>query len=154
MLRGRSTLNLDAKGRLAVPAKYREALQETCASRMVVTVNPIKNDNCLLLYPEDTWTATERKLEALPSMDPASQAFKRLVLGHADDQELDGQGRIRISQELRDFAQLNKRVVLLGQANKFEIWSEEIWNSRSTALLDVIHDGRAGLSPQLENFNL
>ena len=127
MFRGVTTLNLDAKGRMAIPTRYRERLQETCASRLVLTVD---RDRCLLLYPETEWSEIERKLKSLPSFDKAARALQRLYIGHAQDMEMDAQGRISLPSELRSFAGLEKRVAMVGQGNKFELWDEEVWNSR------------------------
>lgn len=124
---GVSTLTVDAKGRMAIPAKYRDGLAESCASRLVVTINPNSLDKCLWLYPENEWRDIARKLARLPNMDRQHQLVQRLVLGHASDQELDGQGRINVPAELRDYAGIGKKVALVGQVHKFEIWSEESW---------------------------
>ena len=92
MYLGVSTLNLDAKGRLAIPARYRETLAGECASRVVLTINPSKTDRCLLLFPENEWLSVARKLAGLPFTDEKGQALKRLLLGHAAELELDAQG--------------------------------------------------------------
>ena len=127
LFRGVSVLNLDVKGRLAIPARYREQLQHCCASRLVITVD---SDRCLLIYPEPNWTEIEHKLEQLPSFNPTARKLQRLYIGHAQDVEMDGQGRVLLPPELRRFASLDKRVALVGQSNKFELWDEEIWNGR------------------------
>lgn len=127
MLLGVHTLNLDAKGRMAIPATHRESLVETCASRLVATINPSSTDRCLWLYPENEWLDVAAKLAALPAVDKRAQAYKRLILGHASPQELDAQGRIRVTPELRDYAGLGKKVVISGQVNKFEVWDLEVW---------------------------
>jgi MraZ protein len=124
LFRGVSVLNLDAKGRLAIPARYREEIQASCASRLVITVD---RDRCLLVYPEPTWIEIERKLDQLPSLDPAARALQRLYIGHAHDVEMDGQGRVLLPPELRRFASLDKRVAFVGQGKKFELWDEDAW---------------------------
>jgi MraZ protein len=138
VLLGVNTLNLDAKGRLAIPAKHRDALAQCCASRLVVTVNPIASDRCIWIYPENEWHPVVRQLVNLPTMDPRAQAMKRLMLGYASEVELDGQGRIPVSAEQRTFAGLDKRVSLVGQINKFELWDEAAWQSGTGRWQDVV----------------
>ncbi len=133
MFRGSFTVNLDAKGRLAIPAKYRERLQSICESRLVVTLD---RDRCLLLYPEPEWEVIERKLAALPSFEVQSRNIQRLYVGNAHDVEIDAQGRILLPQKLREFASLDKRVVVVGQGAKFEIWDEQAWDQRNEAALN------------------
>ena len=129
MFRGASSLNLDSKGRLGVPTKYREPPSARCASKVVLTVNNTR-ERCLWLYPQDEWEEVERKVVGLPSFDPSAQALKRFLFGYATDCELDSAGRVRVSALLREFAGLEKRVVMIGQGNKFEIWDELHWNRR------------------------
>lgn len=133
MLRGLNKLNLDAKGRLAVPTRYRERLQERCASQLVVTID---RDHCLLIYPLPEWQEIERKLMKLPSFNKTARNLQRLLVGHATEVEMDGQGRVLLPPALRDFARLDKRVVLIGQGNKFELWDEERWSNHSEGWLD------------------
>jgi MraZ protein len=137
LFRGVSVLNLDAKGRLAIPARYRERIQSSCASRLVVTVD---RDRCLLLYPEPAWAEIERKIAALPSFNSANRATQRLYIGHAQDLEMDGQGRVLLPPELRTFASLEKRVALVGQGQKFEIWDAEKWNGNCDEWLETVMD--------------
>lgn len=91
MFRGVNRLNLDAKGRLAVPTRFRGRLQECCASELVVTID---RDHCLLIYPLPEWQEIERKLMRLPSFNKATRNLQRLLVGHATDVEMDGQGRV------------------------------------------------------------
>ncbi len=135
MFRGVSALNLDAKGRIAIPTRYRERLVETCASELVITVD---KDRCLLIYPKPIWLDIEEKLKKLPSFDEASRNLQRLYIGNAHDIDMDGQGRILLPQELRKFANLDKKVALVGQINKFELWDEDTWNARQDAWLQKI----------------
>ncbi|MEE2803819.1 MAG: division/cell wall cluster transcriptional repressor MraZ [Pseudomonadota bacterium] len=129
MFRGASSLNMDSKGRLGVPTKYRDPLRERCAGKLVLTVNNTR-ERCLWLYPYDEWEQVERKVVDLPSFDVSAQALKRFLIGYATDCELDSAGRVRVSAPLREFAGLDKRVVMIGQGNKFEIWDESCWNKR------------------------
>ncbi len=127
MLRGLNELTLDSKGRLAVPTRYREMLERHCDGRMVVTVD---RDHCLLLYPLPDWEEIERKLVQLPSYNEPARQLQRLLIGYATDCELDGSGRILLPPPLRDYASLEKAVVLIGQGNKFEIWDATTWNTK------------------------
>ncbi|MCU7796806.1 MAG: division/cell wall cluster transcriptional repressor MraZ [Candidatus Thiodiazotropha sp. (ex Semelilucina semeliformis)] len=135
MFRGASSLNLDTKGRIAIPTRYRDRLVESCASELVITVD---KDRCLLIYPKPIWLEIEEKLKALPSFDEAARNLQRLYIGNAHEIDMDGQGRILLPQELRKFAKLDKKVALVGQINKFELWDEEIWNARQDAWLQKI----------------
>ncbi len=134
MLRGLSKLALDNKGRIAIPARYREYLRDLCGGRIVITIDP---DRCLLIYPLSEWLEVEKSLVALPSNDHRSRMLKRTLIGHAEECELDGQGRILISVPLREWANLNKRVVLTGQGNKFELWDESCWDSQREGWVEV-----------------
>ena len=154
MYLGVSTLNLDAKGRLAIPARYRETLAGECASRVVLTINPSKTDRCLLLFPENEWLSVARKLAGLPFTDEKGQALKRLLLGHAAELELDAQGRIRVSPELREFAGLGKQVSLFGQVNKFEIWNADGIEDDRERWMEVAESKDVEVSDQLKEFTL
>lgn len=124
MLRGVNDLNLDAKGRLSLPARYREVVQESCGGSLVITVDV---DRCLLIYPYPEWERIELKLMQLPSIDKQVRRLQRLLLGHATECELDSQNRVLLPPPLRQFANLNKHTVLIGQGNKFELWDQERW---------------------------
>lgn len=132
MFRGVTNLSLDSKGRMAVPARYRERLQAESEGRVVVTVD---RDGCLLLYPFSEWEAIERELVRLPTLNRQARRLQRLLIGHATECEFDGQGRILVPGPLREFAGIDRRVVLIGQGNKFELWDEEKWNEQRTAWL-------------------
>ena len=148
MFRGINPLSLDGKGRLAVPAKYRQPLLEAAGGQLVLTID---RDRCLLLYPLPVWEDIERQLIQLSSTNPRARALKRLLLGHAEECALDASGRILLPAPLREFAHLEKRVVLVGQGNKFEIWDEARWNELTAAAVSF-SDG--GLPPELEGFSL
>ncbi|HSG61125.1 MAG TPA: division/cell wall cluster transcriptional repressor MraZ [Pseudomonadales bacterium] len=135
MFRGVSHINLDAKGRMAMPAKYRDRVASEFSGLMVMTIDT--QTRCLLLYPLATWEVLEKQIQDLPSFDPAVKRFQRLTIGYASDLELDGSGRLLLPQALRDYASLDKKVVLVGQGKKFELWSEEAWlDSRETWLAE------------------
>ena len=140
MFRGINTINLDAKGRMAMPARYREQLQQSCSGHLVVTIDT--NHRCLLLYPVSEWEQIERQIESLSSFDPMSQRVKHLLIGHANDLELDSNGRVLLPQELRHYAELEKHVCLIGQGKKLEIWNQDTWNQqRDQWLTDPASEG-------------
>jgi len=151
MFRGVNSLTLDAKGRLAIPTRYREGLLRQGDGKMVVTIN--NSERCLWLYPLDDWEEIERKLVNLPSLDSGAQRLKRILIGHANDCDLDAAGRVLLPGPLREFATLDKRVVMIGQGNKFEIWNEQLWNERREQWLT--DDGDLGpLSVEMESLSL
>ena len=151
MFRGVTILNLDAKGRMAMPSKYRERLQQQGAGQLVVTLD--MSDPCLLIYPVPEWEDIERKLVRLPSLNKQAMRIKRLLLGHASEVELDSHGRILLPPALRELVKLDKRIILLGQGNKFEVWDEQTWNERREQWLDQpVTD--EGLSDELESLSL
>ena len=125
MFRGIHMINIDAKGRCAIPTCYRENLSEHAERQLVVTIDT--ESPCLLLYPLPEWEVIERKLEALPSFNAQARRIQRLLIGHAQEVELDSSGRILLPPPLREFASLDKKVALVGQGKKFEIWSETCW---------------------------
>ena len=151
MFRGVSSLNLDAKGRIAIPTRYRDRLVESCDSELVITVD---KDRCLLIYPQPVWLEIEEKLKALPSFNEASRNLQRLYIGNAHDIEMDGQGRILLPQELRKFANLDKKVALVGQINKFELWDEDTWNARQDAWLQKIDLNNLDLPPDFQSISI
>ena len=125
MFRGVTQITLDAKGRMAFPSRYRERLQALCDGQLVVTVD---RDYCLLVYPLPEWEHIEQKLVRLPSLNRTARRLQRLLIGHATECQLDGNGRILLPTPLREFAGLEKRTVLIGQGNKFELWDESTWS--------------------------
>jgi MraZ protein len=131
VFRGVQHINLDAKGRLSVPARQRELLLDISAGSVVVTIDT--QSLCLVLYPLREWERIERDVQDLPTLNPAVRRFQRLVLGYASDLDLDGNGRVLLPGALRDYAQLDKRVVLVGQGNKLELWSEPLWETECKA---------------------
>ena len=151
MFRGVTILNLDAKGRMAVPTKYRDRLQSSAEGQLVVTLD--MSDPCLLIYPVTEWEDIERKLVRLPSLNKQAARLKRLLLGHASEVELDSHGRILLPPALRELVRLEKRIILLGQGNKFEVWDEQTWNDRRDQWLEET-DSDEGLSDELESLSL
>ncbi|MDH5764624.1 MAG: division/cell wall cluster transcriptional repressor MraZ [Gammaproteobacteria bacterium] len=151
MFRGINNLAIDTKGRMAMPARYRERLMETCGGRMVVTVD---RDRCLLVYPLHEWEVIESQLVNLPSLNKQARLLQRLLIGHATEVELDSQGRILLPPMLREYAQLDKKIVLIGQGKKFEIWDEQSWNESQAGWLTDINNDEGGMPSSLENLSL
>ena len=131
--RGVSNLSLDAKGRIVLPARYRDRLLEICQSQLIITIDT--DQPCLLIYPLPEWEQIEEKIEALPSFNPTTRRIQRLLIGHATDVEVDTNGRMLLSTPLREYAKLGKKVVLIGQGKKFELWDELLWAERMQSWL-------------------
>lgn len=129
MFRGASKVTLDAKGRLAIPSRFREHLLTRADGRLVATVD---RAGCLLIYPQPEWEDFARRLNALPGLKPQVREYQRVMLGNATDLEMDGQSRVLISRALREFAGLEKQARLVGHGKKFELWDEERWSERLT----------------------
>jgi MraZ protein len=148
MFRGATSLNLDAKGRLTLPTKHREAMALECAGNLVVTAHPHR---CLLVYPKPAWEPIQAKITALSSFDKQSSGLQRLLVGFAEDVALDGAGRLLVSPELRDFATLDKEVMLVGQGSHFELWSKAAWRAQ---LEQVMQAESFDMPKELEGFSL
>lgn len=148
MFRGVSAINLDDKGRLAVPTRYRAELTECCERQLVLTVGL---DKCLLLYPLPEFEEIERKLVKLPTLNRKVKRLQRLLVGHATESEMDAQGRLLIPEPLREFAEIDRRVVLIGQGNKFEIWDETAWTAARESWIEEEQSDEEALSPELVN---
>jgi MraZ protein len=135
VFRGVQHINMDAKGRLAMPTRQREPLREHSNGQVVVTIDT--QATCLAIYPLPEWERLEKEIQELPSLNPAVKRFQRLVLGYATDIELDSSGRLLLPQSLREYAHLDKSVVLVGQINKLELWSEPLWLAECEKALEV-----------------
>ncbi|MGH1461380.1 MAG: division/cell wall cluster transcriptional repressor MraZ [Neptuniibacter sp.] len=151
MFRGVNQINLDAKGRMAIPARYREQITACCAGQLVATIDT--EERCLLLYPLEEWEVIQEKIESLPSFNPAARRIQRLLIGHATDIEMDGNGRLLLSGPLREYAGLDKKIVLLGQGQKFEIWSESRWLETREEYLQEVSAGM-DMPEELQNLSL
>ena len=149
MFRGVTKVTLDAKGRLAIPTRYREKLISRCDGQMVVTVD---RDYCLLIYPYSDWEEIERKLIRLPSLNKQARRLQRLMVGYATELELDGNGRILISKELREFAGIERHAILIGQGKKFELWDDQAWSQKRDSWLNM--DDENDLSGELDTISL
>lgn len=127
MFQGAASLNLDAKGRLGVPTRFREELMDSCKGSVIITVHPHR---CLLIYPEPVWGPIRDEVLARSSLDEASARVRRLFVGNANPETLDSAGRLLIAPELRMRAQLDKKVWLVGQGDHFELWSDVRWEQQ------------------------
>jgi len=134
VFRGSNEINLDTKGRLAIPARYRDALMALCGGSLVVTID-IK-DKCLFVYPLPEWEKIEDQIASLPTFNDSTRRLQRLLIGHARDVDLDGSGRILVPPELRKHAEIDKKVMLVGQRHRFELWSLDNWNASCGTWLD------------------
>jgi MraZ protein len=151
LFRGINNIALDAKGRMAMPARYRERLLESCGGRLVVTVD---RDHCLLVYPLPEWEIIEAKLIQLPSLNKQARLLQRLLIGHATELEMDAQGRILLPAMLRDFAGLDKKAVLIGQGKKLEIWDEDTWSQSQEEWVALVQADEGDLPAALEDLSL
>ncbi|MFO1322995.1 MAG: division/cell wall cluster transcriptional repressor MraZ [Burkholderiales bacterium] len=148
MFRGISQLVLDAKGRMAIPARHRDALAPAGENRLVLTADPSR---CLLVYPRAAWEPIQARLMALSSFNEKIRGLQRLLVGHADDVDIDAAGRILVPPALRRYANLDKHAVLVGQGRKFELWDEARWAEQTAQAIAFPADG---LPPELDGFSL
>lgn len=140
MFQGSSQLTLDAKGRLSMPARHRDALQALCESRLTLTRHP---DGCLLIYPRPRW---EAKREEIARLTYQARALQRLLLGNAVDVDLDAAGRLLIPSELRSAAGLERDAMLLGMGEHFELWDAARHASTEQEQLPQVVDAVSGFS--------
>jgi len=134
VFQGATQLNLDAKGRLAIPARHREELAAADA-RLILTAHPHR---CLLLFPEVAWTPIRDRILAAPSFDQRSAPLKRILIGNAREIAPDNVGRILIAPELRNTAGLDKQIWMVGMGSHFEIWSEAGWQQQHEAAFNAM----------------
>ncbi|NMG47331.1 division/cell wall cluster transcriptional repressor MraZ [Azoarcus communis] len=137
MFQGAAALSLDAKGRLAIPSRHRDALAVE-NGQVVITAHP---HGCLLVYPVPAWVPIRDKVLSAPSLDPVAAQLKRLLVGHAQDEALDSAGRVLIAPSLRQFAKLEKQVWLVGQGSHFELWSDAGWQKQQEAMMALVTTG-------------
>jgi MraZ protein len=147
MFQGATSLSLDAKGRLAVPTKHRDGLQASANGKLVLTAHPHR---CLLLYPAESWEPIRARIMTFSSFDQQASTWKRVLVGFAEDLEMDAAGRLLISPVLRKFAELDKQVMFVGQGSHFELWSQESWDRQLERLVSAPDK----LPPGMENFAL
>ncbi len=147
MFRGISKASLDDRGRFAVPARFRDALRTCSAGKLVITID--RQDKCLLLYPDGEWAAVEKKLERLANLHPDVRRLQRMLVGFAMDVELDGNGRVLIPPILRNYAEIERSLMVMGQPNKLELWSEDVlhaempgWRSQGNEAFESLKELR------------
>lgn len=141
MFQGASAINLDAKGRMSIPARHRDALSIQCEGRITLTKHP---HGCLLLFPRSTWESHRDQIAAWPM---SARAWQRIFLGNASDVEMDSAGRILIAPELRNAVGLARDVMLLGMGSHFEVWdAAKLAESEAQAVA-------AGMPDVLSNFS-
>lgn len=133
MFKGRSNLSIDSKGRTSMPQRYRGVFCANKKCKLVVTAD---KDKCLLIFTLKNWANIEKQLSNLPSYNDEARFIQRLLIGHATESEIDSQGRFLIPNPLREYAGIQKKVILLGQGSKFELWAENIWNKNMKNWLD------------------
>ncbi len=129
MFFGETAINLDAKGRMAVPTRYRDALDESCGNALVLTYSAF-DAGCLWLYPEPEWERVREQVMGLSTFNPSHRSLQRRLVGSATALEPDGNGRLLLPQTLRQVAGLEKRVVMMGMGERFEIWNETVLNQK------------------------
>jgi MraZ protein len=151
MFRGASKVTLDSKGRLAIPSRYRDRIHSRAEGHLVATVD---RDYCLLIYPLPDWEDIEAKLVRLPALHKQARRLQRLMVGYATELDMDGNGRILLPRELREFAGLDRQAMLIGQGNKFELWDEERWNTRRDEWLADEAGEFSELPEELESLSL
>lgn len=152
MFRGATLVNLDSKGRLTVPTRYREMLSEESKGQMVCTID--LHQSCLLLYTLPEWEIIEDKLSRLSTMNPAERRVQRLLLGHASECQMDNAGRLLLASTLRQHAGLTKEVMLVGQINKFELWDEQTWYQQVEQDITAERQTQEPLSTRLQDLSL
>ena len=135
VFQGASSLNLDAKGRLSVPTRHRDALVQAASGQLTITLNP---DGCLMVFPRPEWESFRERIASLPV---SAQWWKRVYLGNAQDVEMDGTGRVLVAPELRQAAKLSRSVLLLGMGNHFELWDKAIYEQeQARAMQEEVPD--------------
>lgn len=135
---------------MVLPTRQRQRALERGEGRIVVTVD---RDGCLLIYPLPDWEQIERKLMSLPTLNERARRLQRLMVGHATEVELDGQGRLLVPPELREFAALSRHAMLIGQGNRLELWDETRWSERRDFWLKS-EETASDLSAELDGLSL
>ena len=152
MFRGVQHINMDAKGRLAMPARQREPLLSEYDGNLIVTVDT--QSRCLFIYPRPEWEKIERDIQDLPALKPAIKRFQRLVMGYATELKLDRSGRVLLPASLREYADLEKKLVLVGQGRKMELWAESLWLAERERALQESAAPAAELPEELMSLTL
>ncbi len=150
--RGITAINVDAKGRINMPARYRDELAQLSQGKIVVTIDA--EDPCLLIYPFNYWDEIEKRLINLSSFNPSTKRIKRLIIGHATEMVLDHHARLLLPILLREYAKLTKEAMLVGQGRKFELWDKSLWESARSEWIQPHSDLARNLPEELMGFSL
>jgi MraZ protein len=143
---GATVITLDAKGRLAVPTRHRDALLDS-GRTLVLTAHP---DGCALVYPEAAWEPVRAQVEKFPAFHAQASWWKRLLLGFEEHVQPDGSGRVLVSAALRMHAKLEREAMLVGQGRYFELWDPGVWRAKLSGALP----GTGSPPPGMEDFSL
>ncbi len=138
MFSGSNKIAVDNKGRLMMPASYRESIMQSCGGNLVITRNI--HEKCLTIYPGPAWLKLQEVLEKNKNASAKFVSIARALLGNAKACNLDSTGRILVPRELKEYANIENRVVLAGISEKFELWAEDSWNEVQDKLLAEIKD--------------
>lgn len=152
MFRGANAINLDPKGRLTIPTRYRQALMDDCQGQLVCTVD--NRQTCLLLYPLPEWDIIEEKISKFSTMNPDERRIQRLLIGYANEVDMDKSGRVLVAPTLRQFADLDKEIMLVGQRNRIEIWSQKTWYAQIAEDREAEKAGQYEATERLQDFSL
>ena len=135
MFLGASNVTLDDKGRVAIPARYRDRIRDRSDGQLVVTASiPALGGTHLRIYMQPDWEELARKLGRLPALHPTTRALQHLMMGQASDPDMDGHGRILVNRTMRDYAGIDRQAMLVGQGNRLELWDEERWKAEINAI--------------------
>ena len=148
MFQGETAITIDDKGRLAIPTVYRDLVARECANRLVVTYNPFEAGS-LYLYPQPVWERLRDQVNALPRARQVNRMFQLKLVGAASFVELDGNGRIGVPASHRSAVGIEKKAVLLGMGDKFELWSEQAHHAQIRQTLSDADLGDGLLDLQL-----
>ncbi len=149
MFFGESAINLDAKGRLTIPVKYRELLADACQNELVITYNPFELSS-LWLYPKQEWQRVHDSVKPLSTFDEKHRNLQQKIIGSAFFTEPDKGSRIQIPVNMRQIASMDKKVILLGMGDKFEIWNEEALMAQRMQIPDLSN----GVSDEMKSLVL
>lgn len=144
-----AALSLDAKGRLAVPARHRDALMAECQGNLVLTAHP---HGCLLLYPQSEWAPRCEKLMSRGNLKQDVAWLQRVLVGNAREEQMDAAGRVLVAPELRELAQLTKSVRLVGLGHYFELWDEGEWKRQQQEAIKKLSE--VGFPSEFDDFSL
>lgn len=152
MFRGANAINLDPKGRLTIPTRYRQSLMDDCQGQLVCTVD--NRQSCLLLYPLPEWDIIEEKISKFSTMNPDERRIQRLLIGYATEVDMDKSGRVLVAATLRQFANLDKEIMLVGQRNRIEIWSQKTWYAQIDEDREAERAAQYEPTERLQDFSL